>query len=255
MAPSNKFRKLVEEEKQNLTNLCNEWENYLKISIEDDDDEDDSNTNNKNEDDNDGPPSSRTRSSNKNEKKSSSSTTILENKIPDDEDELCGLVRATTGQGRMLIQQRFEQFEQLIRDAEEKTSEKPIGEDDLQGFWDMIDFQIVDMKQKFHVLETAKANNWKLPAAAAAEETSIQPSTISSTSKPKPKKTVTKPSSSSSSTSKQQSKAKSAPKSNIRDFIAQKRREAQEAQKAKKDDEVDDEKTSPECKLCVNPIT
>jgi hypothetical protein len=197
MSPS-KFQKLIDDEKTTLNDLCDLWENHLTISEQTEKEE--------------GPPSSRTRSA------SAAETSSESIKIEDE--ELLGLMRATTGQGRMLIEQRFVQFEKLIKDAEEKTSEKTIGDDDLQGFWDMIDFQVVDMKEKFDVLEKAKANSWKLEH----ETKEIKPT-------PNPKaKPVAKPASAT-----KEKKAKPAQKSNIRDFIAQKRREAQ-AQKKKEEE-------------------
>ena len=72
---------------------------------------------------------------------------------------------STTGQGRMLLKQRFQQFESLIQDATVGRSDgKRISDQDLQGFWDMIYFQIDDMYKQFEILESAKNNNWKLVA-------------------------------------------------------------------------------------------
>lgn len=211
MSPS-KFQKLVDEEKQNLTDLCDLWENYLSIS--DDPSAPAAGASS------DGPPSSRTRSS--------SAAAVLGNPsapsteeadvVKVEDEELRGLMRTTTGQGRMLIKQRFVQFENLIKDAEGKTSEKPIGDDDLQGFWDMIDFQVVDMKNKFQVLEEAKANSWKL---LPREETIATAS----------RKASQKKSASVSAPKERKAKPAETKKSNIRDFIAQKRKEAQEQKK------------------------
>jgi hypothetical protein len=197
MSPS-KFQKLIDDEKTNLNDLCDLWENHLTISEQTEKEE--------------GPPSSRTRSA------SAAETSPEPIKIEDE--ELLGLMRATTGQGRMLIKQRFVQFEKLIKDAEEKTSEKPIGDDDLQGFWDMIDFQVVDMKERFDVLEKAKANSWKLvPETKETEPT------------PNPKaKLVAKPASAT-----KEKKAKPAQKSNIKDFIAQASRGAGAKEKGRRD--------------------
>jgi len=56
--------------------------------------------------------------------------------------------------------QRFNQFEGLIDDCELKRGEKETKLDDLQGFWDMIYFQVEDVYKKFISLDKVKSNNW-----------------------------------------------------------------------------------------------
>ena len=56
--------------------------------------------------------------------------------------------------------QRFNQFEGLIDDCELKRGEKETKLDDLQGFWDMIYFQVEDVDKKFISLDKVKSNNW-----------------------------------------------------------------------------------------------
>lgn len=223
MSPS-KFRTIVNDEKKLLTDLCEKWEKVLKISSE-------GNDQSTNEEEEDGPPSSRTRS------KTNAAAAASEERNEDTEEvqqpkptaaviqdeELIGLVRATTGQGRMLLAQRFVQFEKLIDDAENKTSEKPIGDDDLQGFWDMIGFQVDDMKEKFQVLESAEANDWKLP------ETKIQDEPKPVAAKPK----ISKPPTSGTAST---TKKPAGGSSGVRDFIAQKRREAAAAKKKQQEE-------------------
>ena len=181
------FQELVRKEKEGLNELCTVWESHLAVS--------DRQQNVQN-----GPPSSHTRAS------VSSGSTVPEAPILDD--ELAGLVRATTGQARMLLSQRFQQFESLILDALLERSEKPIGDEDLQGFWDMIYFQIEDCQKQFKILQDAKENNWTLVESSKEnKKTSV------------PQKHVTK---------NIQRKSRSRPKSqqsNIRDFIAKKRQE------------------------------
>lgn len=223
MSPS-KFRTIVDDEKKLLTELCEKWEKVLTIT----EDTGESTTTQ----DGEGPPSSRTRSktpvtSTDGDTDASQPANEQQQSLPDTEDkpaaavlpiedeELIGLVRATTGQGRMLLGQRFVQFNKLIDDAENKTSEKPIGDDDLQGFWEMIGFQVDDMKEKFQVLEQAEANDWRLPEKKKEEPPA-----------PAPKPKIVKPAPSSTSRTK-----KAAPSSGMKDFIAQKRREAAAARK------------------------
>lgn len=56
--------------------------------------------------------------------------------------------------------QRFKQFEGLVDDCELKRGEKETKLDDLQGFWDMIYFQVEDVDKKFISLDKVKSNNW-----------------------------------------------------------------------------------------------
>lgn len=53
-----------------------------------------------------------------------------------------GEIRTTSCQGRLIIAERFHQFSGLISQCENKTGDKPVLEEDLEGFWDMIYFQV-----------------------------------------------------------------------------------------------------------------
>ena len=179
-----------------MTELCETWEVYLNAD---------------NDDDDDGPPSARTRSKTA-EATAAPKTVDAEKKEMDD--ATIGRIRATTGQGRMLIRERFVQFERLIDDSEFNHGEKYIGDEDLQGFWDMIGFQVDDMKEKFEALELAKQNKWKQ-----------QPKQAAKAALPKAKKKDNKTTTTSSS-----SKTRRGPRPNVRDFIAKKRQENREQQ-------------------------
>lgn len=52
------------------------------------------------------------------------------------------LIRTTVGQTRLLIAERFKQFEGLVDNCEFKRGEKETTCTDLDGFWDMINFQV-----------------------------------------------------------------------------------------------------------------
>jgi hypothetical protein len=200
-----KFQKCVEEEKKQLIDLCDLWENYLAISEDD--------TTKCTNDQDEGPPSSRTRSAITKSKDIAQIETI---KIEDE--ELRNTMRATAAQGRMLLGEkgRIAQFEQLIQDANLNTAEKPIRDDDLQGFWDMIDLQVVDMKKKFQGLENARLNNWKVVEEKTKENAEAAP--------PKPK-IVSKPNTTSRSST---ASSRKTTRPNIRNFIAKKRLENQQ---------------------------
>jgi len=53
-----------------------------------------------------------------------------------------GQIRTTVGQAQLLMKQRFKQFSGLIDNCEFGTGEKATLCTDLQGFWDMIYFQV-----------------------------------------------------------------------------------------------------------------
>lgn len=58
-------------------------------------------------------------------------------------DEAQGHIRSTTGQARLLVNQRFAQFSGLIHNCENHIGEKETTCEDLQGFWEMVYFQVM----------------------------------------------------------------------------------------------------------------
>ncbi|CAO2590711.1 Disks large-associated protein 5 [Lemmus lemmus] len=82
----------------------------------------------------------------------------LELDIPDDAKDL---IRTTVGQTRLLIMERFKQFEGLIDNCEFKRGEKETTCSDLDGFWDMVNFQVDDVNQKFNNLIKLEEDGWK----------------------------------------------------------------------------------------------
>ncbi|KAK7801358.1 hypothetical protein U0070_003643 [Myodes glareolus] len=71
------------------------------------------------------------------------------------------LIRTTVGQTRLLIMERFKQFEGLIDNCEYKRGEKETTCSDLDGFWDMVNFQVDDVNQKFNNLVKLEEAGWK----------------------------------------------------------------------------------------------
>jgi len=53
-----------------------------------------------------------------------------------------GCIRTTIGQAELLMAERFKQFAGLVQNSEYGTGEKEITTSDLQGFWDMVYFQV-----------------------------------------------------------------------------------------------------------------
>ncbi|NXM65983.1 DLGP5 protein, partial [Serilophus lunatus] len=82
----------------------------------------------------------------------------LELDIPEDVEDL---IRTTVGQTRLLIGERFKQFEGLVDNCEFKQGEKETTCTDLDGFWDMINFQIEDVNKKFDNLKKLQDNEWQ----------------------------------------------------------------------------------------------
>ncbi|KAJ8306130.1 hypothetical protein KUTeg_016675, partial [Tegillarca granosa] len=75
-------------------------------------------------------------------------------------EEARGQIRTCIGQAQLLISQRFKQFSGLVDNCEFKLGEKETTCTDLQGFWDMIYFQVEDVHIKFSDLQKLKDNNW-----------------------------------------------------------------------------------------------
>ncbi|KAF1478376.1 Disks large-associated protein 5, partial [Pygoscelis antarcticus] len=78
--------------------------------------------------------------------------------IPEDAKDL---IRTTIGQTRLLIAERFKQFEGLVDNCEFKRGEKETTCTDLDGFWDMVSFQIEDVNKKFDNLKKLQDNEWQ----------------------------------------------------------------------------------------------
>uniref|UniRef100_UPI00398EED88 disks large-associated protein 5 n=1 Tax=Pristiophorus japonicus TaxID=55135 RepID=UPI00398EED88 len=71
------------------------------------------------------------------------------------------LLRTTVGQARLLMAERFKQFNGLVDNCEFKTSEKEVTSTDLEGFWDMVYFQVEDVNKKFERLKVLQENSWQ----------------------------------------------------------------------------------------------
>ncbi|XP_068051005.1 disks large-associated protein 5 isoform X2 [Anomalospiza imberbis] len=97
----------------------------------------------------------------------------LELDIPEDAKDL---IRSTVGQTRLLIGERFKQFEGLVDNCEFKRGEKETTCTDLDGFWDMIHFQIEDVNKKFDNLVKLQDNEWQpldVPSKAVAKKKAV----------------------------------------------------------------------------------
>ncbi|NP_001090081.1 uncharacterized protein LOC735156 [Xenopus laevis] len=80
----------------------------------------------------------------------------IELDIPEDAKDV---IRTTVGQTRLLMTERFKQFEGLVDNCEFKRGEKETTLTDLEGFWDMIYYQIEDVNKKFFNLGKLEENS------------------------------------------------------------------------------------------------
>ncbi|XP_038590864.1 disks large-associated protein 5 isoform X1 [Micropterus salmoides] len=100
-------------------------------------------------------------------------------------EEMRDRMRTAVGQARLLMKERFKQFSGLVDDCELCRGEKITTCTDLQGFWDMVYYQVEDVNKKFDALKEAESRGWveehkppprqrkavKKPSAAPAKPT------------------------------------------------------------------------------------
>ncbi|KAJ7984686.1 hypothetical protein DPEC_G00357330 [Dallia pectoralis] len=75
-------------------------------------------------------------------------------------EEMRDRMRTAVGQARLLMKERFGQFTGLMDDCELGRGEKIVTCTDLQGFWDMVYYQVEDVNKKFGALEEAESKGW-----------------------------------------------------------------------------------------------
>ena len=80
-----------------------------------------------------------------------------------DYEDICSNIRSTIGKANLLMNKkgRFEQFRGLIYNCEFNLGDQKTTPMDLQGFWEMIYFQVEDVEKKFVDLEALEARNWQ----------------------------------------------------------------------------------------------
>lgn len=61
-------------------------------------------------------------------------------------------MRTAVGQARLLMKERFKQFSGLVDDCELGRGEKITTCTDLQGFWDMVYYQVTTLQKKDNTL-------------------------------------------------------------------------------------------------------
>uniref|UniRef100_A0A8C6M6W7 Discs, large (Drosophila) homolog-associated protein 5 n=1 Tax=Nothobranchius furzeri TaxID=105023 RepID=A0A8C6M6W7_NOTFU len=85
-----------------------------------------------------------------------------ESKVEDESipEEMRDRMRTAVGQARLLMKERFKQFGGLVDDCELGRGEKVTTCMDLQGFWDMVFFQVEDVNKKFDALKELEGRGW-----------------------------------------------------------------------------------------------
>ncbi|XP_045065713.1 disks large-associated protein 5-like isoform X2 [Coregonus clupeaformis] len=76
-------------------------------------------------------------------------------------EEMCDRMRTAVGQAKLLMKERFGQFSGLVDDCELGRGEKITTCTDLQGFWDMVYYQVEDVNKKFGALKEAESKGWQ----------------------------------------------------------------------------------------------
>ncbi|XP_069359000.1 disks large-associated protein 5 [Maniola hyperantus] len=124
-------------------------------------------------------------------------------------DEIQEAVLSAVGQARLLMSQKLQQFASLLRRCDKpETGQALVTRADLQGFWDMVFLQIVNVDVRFNKLEQSRARGWasEQPPAGAARA-----------AKPPPKPPQPKP----------PARARPAPSNRLKDIIAAARKAKQ----------------------------
>ena len=94
---------------------------------------------------------------------------LEENSAPEN---VQGQILSAIGQANLFQNKRFKQFKELIELHKDETAEKKATEEDLQGFWEMIHFQVEDVHKRFQDLEDLRAKNWE---EEKAKTTNVEP--------------------------------------------------------------------------------
>lgn len=70
------------------------------------------------------------------------------------------LIDVTTGQTRLLLAKKFQQFRGLVDQCEAGTGAQPVLAHDLEGFWSMVYMQVENCNSRFERLDALRALDW-----------------------------------------------------------------------------------------------
>ncbi|XP_005103991.1 uncharacterized protein LOC101848133 isoform X2 [Aplysia californica] len=89
-------------------------------------------------------------------------------------DDVLGQLRSVVGKAQLLIDQRFKQFSGLVDNCQFNLGEKETTPTDLQGFWEMIYFQVEDVNNLFAELSELKQNGWQSKAPTPVKKALVK---------------------------------------------------------------------------------
>ncbi|BFZ00181.1 hypothetical protein BsWGS_03221 [Bradybaena similaris] len=89
---------------------------------------------------------------------------------PNLDEDVLGQIRSTIGKAQLLMDQRFQQFSGLVDNCQFGLGEKETTVTDLQGFWEMIYFQVQDVNLLFTNLTELQHNQWHVKQTSPAKE-------------------------------------------------------------------------------------
>lgn len=78
--------------------------------------------------------------------------------------EVKGMILSANGKALLLVNKKFKQFEELCEANINRNADEQFAtlNDDLAGFWDMLNIQVSEIRKSFEILWEAEANDWKL---------------------------------------------------------------------------------------------
>lgn len=82
---------------------------------------------------------------------------------PNLSEEVIGKLRSASGKARLLVSQKMQQFKGLCTNniTQSEGEAFPTTNEDLQGFWDMVNLQVDQVDKLFEEINKLKENNWK----------------------------------------------------------------------------------------------
>jgi len=91
-------------------------------------------------------------------------------------DDISGKLRAAVGKANLLITQKFNQFKELcFKNISQSDCEQfKTTNDDLEGFWDLVSIQVIDIMETFNEIDYLCATGWKSDAPKKAVIQSIE---------------------------------------------------------------------------------
>lgn len=88
---------------------------------------------------------------------------LIEDETKIDQD-MKGMILSANGKAFLLVNKKFKQFEELCEANINKKADAQFAtlNDDLAGFWDLLNIQVSEIRKSFETLWEARANNWRL---------------------------------------------------------------------------------------------